>query len=56
MRVAPPFTVVGELAKRLFGDFVEATTYKLIDDGTQLLDLGTMATVTQKAIAEGAEN
>lgn len=49
-------TEVGELAKRLFGDFVEATTYNLIDDGTQILDLGAMATVTQKAIAEGAEN
>ena len=49
-------TEVGELAKRLFGDFVEATTYKVIDDGTQILDLGAMVTVTQKAIAEGAEN
>lgn len=27
-------TEVGELAKRLFGDFVEATTYKTAVDGT----------------------
>ena len=28
-------TEVGELAKRLFGDFVEATAYKTAVDGTQ---------------------
>ena len=49
-------TEVGELAKRLFGDFVEATTYKTAADGTQRLDLGAMAAATQKALAEGAEN
>lgn len=49
-------TEVGELAKRLFGDFVEATTYKTAADGTQRLDLGAMAAATQKALAEGVEN
>ena len=32
-------TQVGELAKRLFGDFVEATTYIQTDDTAQRLDL-----------------
>lgn len=41
---------VGELAKRLFGDFVEATTYKTAADETQRLDLGAMAAATQKAL------
>lgn len=49
-------TEVGELAKRLFGDFVEATTYKTAVDGTQRLDLGAMAAATQEALTEGAEN
>ena len=49
-------TEVGELAKRLFGDFVEATTYKTAADETQRLDLRAMAAATQKALAEGAEN
>lgn len=49
-------TEVGELAKRLFGNFVEATTYKTVADETQRLDLGAMAAATQKALAEGAEN
>lgn len=49
-------TEVGELAKRLFGNFVEATTYKTAADGTQRLVLGAMAAATQKALAEGAEN
>lgn len=47
---------VGELAKRLFGDFVEVTVYKTAADETQRLDLGAMAAATQKALAEGAEN
>ena len=49
-------TEVGELAKRLFGDFVEVTVYKTAADETQRLDLGAMAAATQKALAEGAEN
>lgn len=49
-------TEVGELAKRLFGDFVEVTVYKTAADKTQRLDLGAMAAATQKALAEGAEN
>lgn len=49
-------TQVGELAKRLFGDFVEATTYIQTDDTAQRLDLRAMTVLTQKAIAEGVEN
>lgn len=49
-------TEVGELAKRLFGDFVEVTAYKTTVNETQHLDLGAMAAATQKALAEGAEN
>lgn len=45
-------TKVGELAKRLFGEFIDVTTTN--DDGS--LNLSAMIQKTQKAIAEAKEN
>lgn len=47
---------VGELAKRLFGEFEDVTTYVPMDDGSQCLDLKAMIAKTQDCLNRNVEN
>ena len=47
---------VGELAKRLFGEFEDVTTYVPMDDGSQCLDLKAMIAKTQDCLNRNASN
>ena len=45
---------VGELAKRLFGDSEDVTSYIVMDDGSQCLDLKAMIAKTQDCLNRNA--